>query len=105
VELSLHVFVVPGCLQNLFTRLSFDEQQRQSNHEHVGLLIRNLSVGELRFSILKIHSIRSICAIRSCSHTSPFLLQIDEKLFEINRRPREKLNFLTPNEVFFKHYL
>lgn len=23
---------------------------------------------------------------------------------KINRRPREKLNFLTPNEVFFKHY-
>jgi len=68
---------------NLFTRLSFDEQQRQSNHEHVGLLIRNLSVGELRFFILKIHSIRSIRSIRSCSHTSPFLLQIDEKLFEM----------------------
>ncbi|MBQ8098977.1 MAG: IS30 family transposase [Bacteroidaceae bacterium] len=24
---------------------------------------------------------------------------------KINRRPREKLNFLTPNEVFFKHYV
>lgn len=24
---------------------------------------------------------------------------------KINRRPREKLNFLTPNEVFFKHYI
>lgn len=24
---------------------------------------------------------------------------------KINRRPREKLNFCTPNEVFFKHYL
>lgn len=23
---------------------------------------------------------------------------------KINKRPREKLNFLTPNEVFFKHY-
>ncbi|MDD7246693.1 MAG: IS30 family transposase, partial [Prevotellaceae bacterium] len=23
---------------------------------------------------------------------------------KINRRPREKLNFLTPNEVFFKHF-
>ena len=67
-------FVVPGCLQNLFTRLSFDEQQRQSNHEHVVLLIRNLSVGELRFSILKIHSIRSIRAIRSCSRTSPIFI-------------------------------
>ncbi|MDE5986872.1 MAG: IS30 family transposase, partial [Prevotella sp.] len=24
---------------------------------------------------------------------------------KINRRPREKLNFSTPNEVFFKHYV
>lgn len=25
-------------------------------------------------------------------------------VYRFNRRPREKLNFLTPNEVFFKHF-
>jgi IS30 family transposase len=34
--------------------------------------------------------------------TDKRIAMIQEK---INRRPREKLNFLTPNEVFFKHYL